>query len=714
MQRGSRVQKLLLNASAKAAAFLVLLVLIFSPFANVLSTPVVHAADNTTQTSTTASGTAGSSTTGSGSTGDNSDNVNCGFFSNIAACIGNVVYVFTVSLGTGVAYIGANIFSVAVKLSLSSTAYGLDFITTGWTKVRDIANMFFIFILIYIAVMIILSADTGHTMQTLAFVIFIALIINFSFFFTRVVIDAGNIVALQFYNAIQAPTMAQAGQSTTAGGLVNAAVSGVSGQLGNTKDLTFSIMNAIQVQNILSTPSFVNFYRSKDFFSDLIALSFTYICVGAILFILAAAFLTAGVKFLLRMVVLWFMIIVSPLALIAKTMHQFEKYYNDWQDALIKHAFYPVVFLFIFWMLTQMVGALGGGGGSIIANTFGDVNQLCSNQSTSALACIGTIVAVIGIRLGFVIVMLYIGFKAADEIGVMGANAAHAVSNKIAFGSVGFLGRRTVGRVAYGVSRNKTLRKLSAANPSVMGRLWSGADKLGKSSFDLRAPLAKVGVDDYGKPAGKGGIAKRIDDKAKAYEKRAKAMKGDAVDEAKEQRKFEKEYDKENGSGEYSKRVGELKGKIKEARREAVKFAALAQKSTGNLAESYNESAKVQNTLAKNIEKNELKPLQEIGKKVVSLQDKELMEKYAKRLSNRFSRAQLLGAAKVIKLAEGKTAHEKLTDAAKEVAKEHDEEEGHDQEEGGNNHAQTSGSGSNTGNTGHTPPSGGPANPHHG
>ena len=119
------------------------------------------------------------------------------------------------------AYIGGYVFSFAVQLTLQSVTYSLDFLTSGWTAVRDIANMAFIFILIYIAVVIIFKAETSGTMTMLAWVVVMALLINFSFFLTRVVVDAGNILAVQFYNAIPPnllakPRVVWRGQSPTA------------------------------------------------------------------------------------------------------------------------------------------------------------------------------------------------------------------------------------------------------------------------------------------------------------------------------------------------------------------------------------------------------------------------------------------------------------------------------------------------------------------
>jgi len=105
-------------------------------------------------------------------------------------------------------------------MSLNSAAFALTFISQGWVAVRDLANIGLIFILLYTGFIVMLRGETSGTMQVLARVVVIALIINFSFFLTRVAIDAGNVVAVQFYNSISAQsiqtTVNEAGVGSTA------------------------------------------------------------------------------------------------------------------------------------------------------------------------------------------------------------------------------------------------------------------------------------------------------------------------------------------------------------------------------------------------------------------------------------------------------------------------------------------------------------------
>jgi hypothetical protein len=154
------------------------------------------------------------------------DDVGCSL-SDISLCLTNIVYVFTAGIMSVFAYIGGYVLSMGVALSLNSFAYAQSFLSVGWTAVRDIANIAFIFILLYLAFVIILQAETSGTMRTLAMVIIMALLINFSFFITRVVIDGGNVLAVQFYNQINAPSLeTTASQGGVTGLFASAAIMG--------------------------------------------------------------------------------------------------------------------------------------------------------------------------------------------------------------------------------------------------------------------------------------------------------------------------------------------------------------------------------------------------------------------------------------------------------------------------------------------------------
>lgn len=382
-------------------------------------------------------------------------------------CITSVVYIFTVGIGSGFAYIAAYFFDWAIALSLNGGIYALTFVSQGWTTARDIANMAFLFILLYIAFKVIFEAETNETVHMLTMVIVVALLVNFSFFLTRLAIDAGNILSIQFYNAIQAPSIAStaAGQaggvSGTLGNSANAStfINSI-GSGGNSKDLTASIMNMLNFQGLFGTYQFNSWYSSqKDatgFMVVVISLSFLYIAAGIMFWLLTVAFVTNGIKFLFRIVILWFLIIAAPLAFVARAVPKFEDYYKQWQSALISHAFYPAAFMFIFLILTNFATQLSCtnanvcGQDSLVGGLFGGLQA--ANAATP-VAAIGIAAANIFIRLGFVIAMLYVGMEASKKFGTIGASAAEHAGNWVggkmtgAFRTTGNLAARGAGHV---------------------------------------------------------------------------------------------------------------------------------------------------------------------------------------------------------------------------------------------------------------------------
>ncbi|MBC7837010.1 type IV secretion system protein [Acetobacteraceae bacterium] len=469
MQAGSIKKSTLAKGATKALAFVMLLVLVFSPLQPLLNISLAQA-----QTPKIVDA-------GPGEAGCNS----------VGSCIASVVYVFTAGLGSGLAYMGSWFFSVAVRASLISTTYTLSDLSWGWTTVRDIANMAFIFILIYIAFTIMLKAETTGTMQMLARVIIIALVINFSFFFVRVVIDTGNILATQFYNTLpndvlttDMPTDANSTSNNLGGG---------------TKDLSASIMKGIGLQGILSTENFARFQGGSNWLTELIVLSFVYLAVGVIYFLLAGIFFTIGIKFIARIVILWLVIIAAPLALVFYTMKGTRQYFEQWLHALIVYSLFPAIFLFIFSIVVRFAGRIGN-----VTQIFTDLNA--NAQSLNNLAYFGALIASIGIRLGLVILFLYLALKISDAIAAQGGHFANTITGKMGDfmrGGVGlgfrgvantaaFAGRNTLGRLGYNVMQNPRVQQI-ARQSGGRDLLWQGASKLANSTYNPRkAPGGSV------------------------------------------------------------------------------------------------------------------------------------------------------------------------------------------------------------------------------
>jgi hypothetical protein len=275
---------------------------------------------------------------------------------NFDLCITNIVYAFTAGIMSIFAYIGGVVFSVGVFFSLNSAAYALNFLSTGWAAIRDIANILFIFILIYLSFVIMFQAETSGTLRTLATVLVMALLVNFSFFVTRVVIDAGNILAVQFYNNINVAT-------------ISASTSGATGIGLNTtqspKDLTASIMDTIGLQKLFDTSTFNGIRAKMGGFVDYGRRTFAHLHHHRHhLWHTREYVLLCRVQVHLpshRAVVRYHLCPARVRCPRAHQQRERPSFYKMWQKMLIQWAFYPAVFLFIFMLIVfftqQLVAA---------------------------------------------------------------------------------------------------------------------------------------------------------------------------------------------------------------------------------------------------------------------------------------------------------------------------------------------------------------------
>src|SRR3989344_1781163 len=121
--------------------------------------------------------------------------------------ISKLVAIGLIQVGGWLLWLACLLFNESVKFSIinfSSQVTGASgFINEAWGVIRDLVNMSFIFILLWTAFKMILNLgpNVGKTIMN---VIIVALLVNFSLAITKVIIDASNIVTLQFYNQITA------------------------------------------------------------------------------------------------------------------------------------------------------------------------------------------------------------------------------------------------------------------------------------------------------------------------------------------------------------------------------------------------------------------------------------------------------------------------------------------------------------------------------
>jgi hypothetical protein len=152
--------------------------------------------------------------------------------------------------------ISGKILDYTMEKTVSGEFFNISAINTGWAVSRDVANLFFIFILLYIAIATILRLSSYGMKALLAKLVIIALLVNFSLVITKVIIDASNILAREFYSQLKvetiAPTDAPAGMKDINGNPVSSKQRDPI--VVNSPSLVF--MNAIQMQTIFTPDKF--------------------------------------------------------------------------------------------------------------------------------------------------------------------------------------------------------------------------------------------------------------------------------------------------------------------------------------------------------------------------------------------------------------------------------------------------------------------------
>lgn len=303
----------------------------------------------------------------------------CNVTSNagISGCFLTIMYHLIYEMPMTVLMVVGYLFNAMLALTLSSAFYGSTFISEAWRIVRDFSNIFFILILLYISIKMILGLGGAEVKRMIANVVVLALLINFSMFFTKIVIDASNILALIFYNKIDikvngktppySPTL-----KTDRTEVVE-------------KDFSGGIVGAFDPSKAISDRTFKGAERSYLNITNIIlgsaapltgGLSLLFIGAGQInvgvylMVILVSAIIAlfasyalfiASIAFMGRLIELWLCIIFSPFAFMSiavpklKTMEYLG--WDAWQKRLLGVAFMAPIFMFFLLLISKVIQA---------------------------------------------------------------------------------------------------------------------------------------------------------------------------------------------------------------------------------------------------------------------------------------------------------------------------------------------------------------------
>jgi len=191
----------------------------------------------------------------------------------------------------------------------------------GWIVVRDICNMFFILILLFIAFAVILRMESYSIKKSLPKLLIMAVLINFSRTICGIMIDFSQIIMLTFIGPI------------TQGS-------------GN-----FSSM--------LSMDDFLTAVASENYQSMNISQTATYYIIAVIFMMISCVVLLAIlIAFVIRIVMLWIYIVLSPLAFLLSSFPGGQRYAGQYWGEFTKYLINGPVLAFFLWLSLYIMGNL--------------------------------------------------------------------------------------------------------------------------------------------------------------------------------------------------------------------------------------------------------------------------------------------------------------------------------------------------------------------
>lgn len=447
--------------------------------------------------------------------------INCSFpsfFSSLGFCtiwsIGQIVF----KILSWIVILSATLFGYAVTFNLNIAQYlgqtgGVQLV---WSTIRDLANILFIFFLLWLSVQTILGLDDAK--KHLPSIIIAALLINFSMFFTRVIIDTSNIVALQFYSGIVQGADDDIGVNVLRATGLNGLYNPSSGEL--------------------SQPDLLSQAGNK---TNLLVV----IVLGSIfLLITAFALLNAAFLFVARVLVLVILLATSPIAFVLSILPaKMKQLHSMWWGNLWDQVLVAPIFMLMLWITLKISSSLTSGASG--SSFFSALNP-GSTSGGSAMGVIFNFLLIIGFLIATVKVTKMLSGQAGSMITTAGGVALGAVAGGVG----GWALRGSVGKLSHMAARSEKLKDWSESSgvKGFAGRMALSTAKFGqKSSFDARAVgdtrigkvagavtgAAGVGVG-FGKAGGEGGrkaaYDKAVKEKESSRKEEAEAIKTEKLD----------------------------------------------------------------------------------------------------------------------------------------------------------------------------------------
>ncbi|MES2985899.1 MAG: hypothetical protein V4686_02100 [Patescibacteria group bacterium] len=308
-----------------------------------------------------------------------------------------------------VLYWTGNLFDYSIEIAVNSAEFlaRIGIIEPTWAFVRDALNMTFIFLLLYIAVQILLGKGGYTAKGSIARLVLVAILMNFSLFAAKILIDTSNVISLNIYESIKSK----------------------SAKTPNRGNVSERIMTTLGLSSLYKFESaFDN--KTVPGCNGVPATILTVGIFGTILLIITSiTFLLAALLFFVRMLNIIVLFISSPIWVWGYVMKNrfFEEKSSAWWSNMWHAMKFPVMFMLFLYVSLAMFAQLN----SVQVNSKGDrislIHVICQTSLSSAQT---SVLDKLPLVLNFILV-----------IGSLMGIIAYSVKNA---GNAGFLGTNTL------------------------------------------------------------------------------------------------------------------------------------------------------------------------------------------------------------------------------------------------------------------------------
>lgn len=445
------------------------------------------------------------------------------------------IYQIFVAIGSWVLGIGGRLLEVSIATFVIDMGGFMNregltpAIGELWEVVRDIFNLIFIFGIIYIGFRTILRIDESGTRRSLGLLLVAALLINFSLFTTKLVVDFSNLLAYEINRVLVATPFDL--DDTSEG-----------------KSIAGKIVTAVSLDNFEEDRTAELGSHDKGGAGIHIALMMGLVTM---LFMIITGFVFAAGAILMisRFVMLIVFMVFSPAIFLGWILPQFASKSREWWQQFLKYALMAPAYLFMIHLSFTVLDKIDITSHGDLASAVGAVSD--SDVTNPNFLFLALYLMVTGLMWASLVVAQKLGVFGADRIVKFGQNSARNIgknvgsfgattAGRIGFGMPAWAAQRYFGRMAAKGSESEKLRDRAATKGfkgAVARAHLATLNKVADSSFDARR------IGNLGKNIGigegkKGGYSSRVNESSKAAVKYAESL-GYNKTEAK---KIEKNY----------------------------------------------------------------------------------------------------------------------------------------------------------------------------